>query len=118
VLVAHSLGCQTVVHWAATHEQPIAGALLVAPPDLESDEAPLEEMGFHPVPLQPLSFPAILVASENDIYCAVERAREMAYAWGTRFVSAGECGHLNTAAGFGPWPYGEILLLGLLAAQG
>ncbi len=36
LLVAHSAGVAMVVHWALRHRRPIAGALLAAPPDLES----------------------------------------------------------------------------------
>ena len=37
VLVGHSLGCLAIVHWAATHQRLIHGALLVAPADVERD---------------------------------------------------------------------------------
>ena len=33
VLVAHSLGCHTVAHWADRHDAQVRAALLVAPPD-------------------------------------------------------------------------------------
>src|SRR4051794_21557536 len=37
ILVAHSLGCITAVHWAVMHYSPfIHGALLVAPADVEN----------------------------------------------------------------------------------
>ena len=31
-------------------------------------------------------------------------AREMAARLGSAFVNLGDAGHINTAAGFGPWP--------------
>ena len=40
VLVAHSLGCATIAHWAARYGQPIRGALLVAPSDVETPITP------------------------------------------------------------------------------
>ena len=36
VLVAHSLGCATIAHWAAQYGRRIRGALLVAPSDVET----------------------------------------------------------------------------------
>ena len=39
-----------------------------------------------------------------------ERSRALAQAWGSRFIDAGNSGHINADAGFGPWPLGENLL--------
>ena len=36
--------------------------------------------------------------------------RSFAAAWGTEFIDIGAAGHINTASGFGPWPFGEVLL--------
>lgn len=113
VLVAHSLGCIAVAHWAAAHDRPIAGALLVAPADVERADMPEEIRGFAPIPLHPLPFRGILVASDNDEYLTLGRAAHLARAWGSELVRAGAVGHINTAAGFGPWPQGERLLKSL-----
>ena len=50
VLVAHSLGCGLVAHWAAQTRQRIRAAMLVAPPDPEGPAAELNIQGFVPVP--------------------------------------------------------------------
>jgi predicted alpha/beta hydrolase family esterase len=113
LLVAHSLGCLTVVHWAAIHARSIHSALLVAPPDLDAPTAPIEEADFRPVPTTALPFRSVLVASTNDPWCDQSTARSLATQWGSDFLVAGACGHLNTAAGFGPWPVGEQLVLQL-----
>lgn len=110
VLVAHSLGCIAVAHWAAAHRRPVAAALLVAPPDVERAGMPEEVRGFAPVPPRPLPFRSILVASDNDEWVTIDRAAHFARAWGSELVRAGAAGHINTAAGFGPWPDGERLL--------
>jgi predicted alpha/beta hydrolase family esterase len=110
VLVAHSLGCLTVAHWASQYERPIRGALLVAPPDAEAPDFAVDNGGFAPIPLAPLPFPSIVVASTDDPYVSLERAEQFARAWGSLCVNLGPCGHINTAAGFGPWPFGEELL--------
>lgn len=116
VLVAHSLGCLAVVHWAAQHQRPIQGALLVAPPDAEDPDFAVEDGGFAPVPLAALPFPSIVVASTDDPYISMERAEYFARAWGSLCVSVGASGHINTDAGFGPWLFGEGLLEELCAA--
>ncbi|HEY7347535.1 MAG TPA: alpha/beta hydrolase [Ktedonobacterales bacterium] len=115
-LVAHSLGCLVVAHWAAQHEGAIRGALLVAPPDAEDPDFAADSGGFAPVPLGALPFPSIVVASTNDPYVSLERAGYFARAWGSLCVSIGPGGHINSAAGFGPWPFGEELLAELCQA--
>src|ERR1051325_2702584 len=57
VLVAHSLGCATIAHWAAKRSRPVRGALLVAPTDLERVEAPAALRNFRPIPMVRLPFP-------------------------------------------------------------
>jgi uncharacterized protein len=116
VLVAHSLGCHTVAHWAQRHEARVRAALLVAPPDIEysaAQGAPIA--GFGPAPADPLPFPAVLGASGTDRWASIDWSRRLAERWGARFVDLGDAGHVNPDAGFGPWPRGEELLRELLA---
>lgn len=116
VLVAHSLGCHTVAHWAEHHDAQIRGALLVAPPDIEYSVprgAPIADFG--PSVSSPLPFPAALVASSTDPWAGIGWSRRLAQRWGARFVDVGDAGHINPDAGFGPWPQGERLLDDLLA---
>lgn len=117
VLVAHSLGCALVARAAARPiAARIAAALLVAPADVDSpDRTPAETRGFSPMPRLPLPFPATVVASENDPYVALDRARTFAAAWGAAFVDAGARGHLNAASGLGDWPEGRRLFEALLS---
>jgi uncharacterized protein len=119
-LVAHSLGCALAVHAAA---RPVAAsivaALLVAPADVDSPaHTPAETRGFAPLPVRPLPFPATVVASDNDPFVALSRARAFAAAWGAAFVDAGSRGHLNAASGLGDWPEGHRQLEALLARAG
>jgi hypothetical protein len=110
ILVAHSLGCLAVAHWARDQDRAIRGALLAVPPDVERRDADPRLRGFGPIPRRRLPFPAILAASSDDSFLAMDRAKALAADWGARFVELGPCGHLNQAAGFGPWPRGEALL--------
>jgi predicted alpha/beta hydrolase family esterase len=119
VLIAHSLGVLTAAHAAPGFPSgKVVGAFLVAPPDLET--GPVEPLfaSFCPVPRAALPFPALLVASRTDPYCSYATAEALATAWGAELVDAGEAGHINPAAGFGPWPEGSMRLLGLLQSLG
>jgi uncharacterized protein len=110
VLIAHSLGCATVAHWSAAFKSPILGALLVAPSDVEAPSYPPGTTGFSPMPLAKLPFRSIVVASRNDQYVALDRARQFSAAWGSEFHDVGAAGHINTDSGFGEWPEGQRLL--------
>ena len=110
ILIGHSLACATIAHWAHRYRRPIKGALLVAPSDVEAPTYPPTTQGFTPMPLQPLSFPTVVVASDNDYYVTTERASRFATHWGSRYVSIGNRGHINAASGLGDWPEGYQLL--------
>jgi predicted alpha/beta hydrolase family esterase len=111
VLVAHSLACALVAHWASSGSAlRIAGAFLVAPSDVEAPSYPKDAKGFAPMPMQKLPFPSIVVASSDDPYLTLERARAFAEAWGSRFVEIGPAGHINADSGYGEWPEGEQML--------
>lgn len=108
LLLAHSLGCLLVAHWAGRGGRAHA-AMLVAPPDLTQQDTPAELFDFRPVPLRPLPFPTLLIASRDDPYASFARAAALARAWGSELHDAGLAGHLNTDAGYGPWPQGLML---------
>ena len=116
MLVAHSLGCLTVAHWAAQasmcEQAAIKGALLVAPPDLGNayTQAVLPVVGFSPLPLHRLPFPSHVVSSDDDVYCSPEAAQALADAWGAAFTSIGAKGHINELSGLGDWEAGQRIL--------
>jgi predicted alpha/beta hydrolase family esterase len=111
VLIAHSAGVMTIVHWAQRHGRPIQGALLATPPDFERplpeghpSVATLRENGWTPTPRRPLPFRSIVAASSNDPLGSLDRVARLAWDWGSRFVELGAVGHLNPASGYGEWP--------------
>jgi predicted alpha/beta hydrolase family esterase len=116
ILVAHSLGCLTVAHWAQAYPKnadQIWCALLVTPPNVErSVYVPEELRRFATQELIP--FPSVLVGSENDPYMTLESARKLAICWGSSFINAGKAGHINLDSGHGQWPEGEALLWNLI----
>lgn len=118
VLVAHSMGCAAVIHWAAgigNGSQRVSAALLVSPPDVEADTIPVGPTGFAPYPLCRLPFRSVAVVSTNDPFVTLERAKHFAGAWGCDLITLEAAGHINTASGHGPWPEGELLLERLFA---
>ncbi len=116
VLVAHSLGVAATVQAVPLFTRPVAGAFLVAPPDIDDPNfEPAIERTFGPWPRDPLPFPSIVVGSNNDPFCALPVAENLAAAWGSLFINAGDAGHLNTEAGFGPWPEGSMVFAQFLS---
>ena len=122
ILVAHSLGCIAVAWWATMSPQPygwpVAGALLVAPADVDRAHVADELAPFAPAPKQPLPFPSIVVASGDDPWIDLDRAHSLAVDWGSHFVDVGPHGHINAASGLGRWPEGQELLDRVLTAAG
>jgi len=119
MLVAHSLGCIAVAHWAAQAErsqlEKVAAAMLVAPAAIDRPDCTPELRNFAPIPMKPLPFRSVLVASDTDPYCPIERAKEFADAWRSEFRNIGDAGHINADAGFGSWPEGIRILRDLAA---
>lgn len=111
VLVAHSLAVSLVNHlvdaWPTLYPQqalPVRGALLVAPSDVEAADYPPGPIGFAPLPLKPLPFRTVVVASTDDPRVTLERARFFATAWGARLEVAGALGHMGSDSRLGHWP--------------
>lgn len=120
LLIAHSLGCATIAHWASRQNRPgnIAGALLVAPADVERASAASALRDFAPLPRQHLGIPTLMVASSNDHCCTVERAHALASDWGSTLQIIGDAGHINADSGLGEWHSGQELLANWIDASG
>jgi predicted alpha/beta hydrolase family esterase len=111
ILVAHSLSCLLVAHWAARSRLRVRGAFLVAVPDPAGPAFPPEAASFAAPPDSPLPFPALIVASADDPYGSPAYARQRAAAWGTGLLDIGAKGHINAASGLGDWEAGQALVL-------
>ncbi|GCL64568.1 RBBP9/YdeN family alpha/beta hydrolase [Pseudaquabacterium pictum] len=120
LLVAHSLGCHLVAAWAghSRHTARVAGALLVAPPDLERADMPPQVQTWAPMHRQPLPFASTAVLSANDPYCDASRGLQLAAGWDSEIVTLGAAGHVNADSGLGDWPEGIALLQALAARAG
>jgi predicted alpha/beta hydrolase family esterase len=110
VLIAHSLGCIAVAHWAALGTGQVRGALLVAPADLDRKGCPEALREFAPVPRAPLRFPSRVVASDNDPYGNLTQVIQIAFDWGSEVTVLASAGHINSDSGLGRWPEGRTLL--------
>lgn len=106
--VAHSLGCWAVDHYVQRHgAERLRGALLVAPPSPYSLFEPIQ--GFLPPPRDaarwaPIKSRVLVVGSDDDDYADEDEFVELATRLevGHRIVPG--AGHINAAAGFGPFP--------------
>jgi uncharacterized protein len=110
ILVAHSLSCLLVAHWAAQTASTVAGAFLVAVPDPDAPVFPSAATSFRAVPEGALPFPSIIIASTDDPYSTLEYAQTRAQQWGSRLISIGASGHINASSNLGDWPQGKSLL--------
>lgn len=114
VLIAHSLGCVTLAHWAAQATPAllarVRGALLVAPADVERPGCPAVLQNFAPLPQRPLPFPSLLVGSDNDAAATPARALQLASQWGAEAVLLSGVGHINVKSGHCQWEQGFAYL--------
>lgn len=120
LIVAHSLGCHAFAHWFASASSVardrIAGALLVAPPDLTQLRCKHRIAGFTDSPALSSQTPMIVVASDDDPYAKTAHVWRLSRLWDARFVNAGPFGHINADSRIGDWPYGQYLLASLQPA--
>ncbi|MBF8781559.1 alpha/beta hydrolase [Pseudomonas fulva] len=114
ILIAHSLGCIAVAHWAAQASpglmRRVRGALLVAPADVERPACSAALRDFAPIPLQRLPFPSQVVSSDNDPAVSVPRALYLARAWGSESGLLSRAGHINVKSGHERWEQGFAYL--------
>ncbi|MGE7993814.1 alpha/beta hydrolase [Pseudomonas sp. NPDC089554] len=114
ILIAHSLGCITIAHWAAQASpallRRVRGALLVAPADVERPTCAPALRNFAPIPTQALPFPSQVVSSDNDPAISVPRALLLAQAWGAEPGLLANAGHINVKSGHERWEQGFAYL--------
>lgn len=113
-LIAHSLGAVLSARWLSRHGgQHIAGAFLVAPADIDQTTHPDVERirSFSPLPHTPLPVPTALMASSNDPWLSMPRARELAGQWQSDFLEAGAVGHIGSSEPLGLWEHGATAML-------
>jgi len=110
-LVAHSFGCLAAVEALRSIANSmdnsvgnsVAGALFVAPANPQRFD-------------HSLTMPSIVAASEDDPWFTLEGAQDLARRWGSTFINLGRAGHVNAAAGYGPWPRGKKMIDALIGS--
>ena len=104
LVVAHSFGCLATVYAQIKLGTPVGATLFVAPANPDRFELPSRYFS------SPLRQPGLMIASENDPWLSLEKAKIMAADWGVDCINIGAAGHINIASGYGSWPLGEALV--------
>jgi predicted alpha/beta hydrolase family esterase len=116
ILVAHSLGVLAAAHSApllarGTNGSKVKEAFMVAPPSqniLSIFDA--VDPAFLILPVEPLAFPTVLIASRDDKYSSFADSAALAKVLGAKLIDAGFSSHINSESGHGPWPEGLMCL--------
>jgi uncharacterized protein len=98
VIAAHSFGCLATAQALAKANPNVLGVLFVAP------ASPAKFRFAGTFSARRIDAPSLVVGSETDPWMPLDDARTLAQRWHSAFVNLGDAGHINTAAGFGPWP--------------
>lgn len=117
LIIGHSLGSILAARLASSSVASlVGGALLVAPADIErTSTLHARTYEFGTIPLAPLPFPTLVVASRDDVYMERDKARDIAAAWRAPFLDIGKAGHINIASGFGRWAQVDELVEQVIA---
>ncbi|MES2664344.1 MAG: alpha/beta hydrolase [Pseudomonadota bacterium] len=112
-IIAHSFGCLVSVCAAIEKSDKILGTILVAPADPDR----FFDCGLclsHPhltAPTISSSLPKnllpgmnLVIASENDPWINLNKAKKFAHRWGANFLHLNNAGHINSDSGYGPFP--------------
>lgn len=119
IVVARGLACHAVAWWASfekpAYGTPVAGALLVAPPNVDVASDDLHLITFGPTPKALLPFPSTVVASRNDPRMDFVGAQLLARFWGSVCVDGGDIGSASALADLGEWSNGAAMLDALIS---
>jgi hypothetical protein len=110
ILVAHSLGCLAVAHWATRSSSPCFAMLLVAVPDPAGPSFPKAAIGFHAAIPAPACRRIAMVSSDDDAYATPQYTAQRAAAWGAEHTQLRGRGHLNAESGLGDWTEGWAIV--------
>src|SRR5690554_4796866 len=114
ILIAHSLGCITVAHWAAQPTPALRataqGALPVAPADVGRDGCPGPLQNFAPLPPKLLGFASLVSGFAYDRAASAGRALTLADSWASQAMILEQAGHIKAVAGYRRWEEGFAYL--------
>ncbi|WP_447766515.1 RBBP9/YdeN family alpha/beta hydrolase [Aeromonas veronii] len=113
VLLGHSCGAICIMQWVARyHSDKIKRVILVAPADIEAEDAPDDIRLQGSIPNCHSPYNTTVIYSDNDPYLSAHRAEELAALWYADTVIINNAGHINTASGYGEWPFMEDYING------
>jgi uncharacterized protein len=106
ILAAHSFGCLAAARALQTGAagNAVVGVLFVAP------ASPAKFRFAGEFEAGKIDVPSVLVASQTDPWISFQEALRLASQLGSALVNLGDAGHINTAAGFGPWPRAKYFI--------
>ena len=105
-ILCHSLGCTLWLHFAKKHPGLIPYKVYLVAPALVGDIK--ETLSFFPLPefeSESKNSEYIIVCSENDQYTPFETFQSFAETNHMDLILLPGQGHINTAAGYGKWPW-------------
>lgn len=112
VVVCHSLAVLLWLHYAQTREPVMADRLLLVAPPGPAANTP-QVATFFPPPIDPAAlqrsaWDILLVCTDADPFCPERAVDYYGRPLGIRsYVLPPEAGHINVAAGYGPWPWAD-----------
>lgn len=110
VLVAHSLGCLAVIHWASRSSTSVDGIVLVATPDPAGPNFPKTAQGFAPIPHRIGDHRVLMIDSDDDPYGNLTLTKALARDFNARHIELHRAGHINAASGLADWQAGWKLV--------
>jgi uncharacterized protein len=115
VILCHSLACRLwLLNARDTKTRVAERVLLVAPPCLESIEqvARFRPKGVSAADVRRAAPDTQIVCSDDDPYCPRGAVKTYAEPLGIDYQVITGAAHINTDAGYGPWPWVERWALG------
>ena len=106
IVLAHSLGPACWIHFETQYPEVVAKKVYLVAPAVQ--DVGIEEIqNFYPLPkFSPHSETEyIVIGSENDPYIPFEHMTEFAKRYDMSFIHLRGQGHINTASGYGKWPW-------------
>lgn len=105
VVVLHSLGNTLWFHLCERLACRVKKLLLCAPPRDLGDLPEVATFFPSPIPSDLHAVEALMVVSDTDPYMSLSESQGLSEALGVPLHVLRDAGHINTAAGFGPWPW-------------
>ncbi len=106
IVLGHSLGPAAWVHLKNKYPEIKAHEVYFVAPAIADPGVP-EIANFYPLPefkIDPET-EYLVIASDNDTYLELDWMQNFAFKYNLPFMLLSGQGHLNVAAGYGPWPW-------------